>query len=71
MLAGAVLKGHTVEELVLKLGADPQVLQATIDRGRRLLGDSYPMGVMGRIARSYALVFGRLVGIHAAELAYD
>ena len=140
-LTGAVLKGDTVEELAVKLGADPKVLQATIDRYNELVelgrdedfgkdskymtskvdtapyyvcesppdllcvmggiqrnldgqvldgdfkvipglyaagnvasgfwGDTYPMGVMGGIARSHALVFGRQAGIHAAGLAYD
>jgi fumarate reductase flavoprotein subunit len=29
-------------------------------------GDTYPMGFLGGIARSHALVFGRLAGLHAA-----
>ena len=30
-------------------------------------GDTYPMGFLGGIARSHALVFGRLAGLHAAS----
>jgi fumarate reductase flavoprotein subunit len=29
-------------------------------------GDTYPMGFLGGISRSHALVFGRLAGLHAA-----
>jgi fumarate reductase flavoprotein subunit len=29
-------------------------------------GDTYPMGFLGGISRSHAVVFGRLAGIHAA-----
>jgi fumarate reductase flavoprotein subunit len=32
-------------------------------------GDTYPMDVMGGIARSHALVFGRRAAIHAVEQA--
>lgn len=32
-------------------------------------GDTYPMGFLGGISRSHALVFGRLAGLHAAGCA--
>ena len=31
-------------------------------------GDTYPMGFLGGISRSHALVFGRLAGLHAATI---
>ena len=30
-------------------------------------GDTYPMGFLGGVSRSHALVFGRLAGLHAAS----
>jgi fumarate reductase flavoprotein subunit len=137
VLTKAVLKGDTIEELAGQLGADPDVLKASIDRYNELValgedldfgkdsahmttpvdtppyyvcesppdllcamggvlrnadcevlddeykpipglyvagniassfwGDTYPMGFLGGIARSHALVFGQLAGIRVAE----